>query len=206
MTSYQPIKLIRLLSICVLLLCHQLCYGQWGDIKQIIHKGDTLTSFDFYITSKEGVRKERAINIISNSKDNYRIANESIIEVPKNTSIKIVSANTNVLEIIAEEDEKIVLYEVTEYRELYRIIDENSTGRLIINTLQKIAGSVKTANIIDTEDGAAQGTQWEVSNKGQNLTFEHIEGKVALNYRTKYVMIDDVLNIDGKKSARSLYR
>lgn len=207
MTSYQPIKLIRLLSICVLLLCQQLCYGQdFGIITKIQKNGQVTDTVSLYITDTNGNGEKVHFDISEGSSERTPIFAGSIIEVPPNTSVTLESNNKNTLTIVAETDEKIVEYFVSKVAEIYRIVDENNTGKLIVNALQEIAGSIKTANIFRNSDAAARHTEWEAWSQDNILKTKYIDGKVALNFRNNYVILDDITNLGlEEENARDLY-
>jgi len=205
MISNQKLNTLQLFLVFLMLLCGLTSsYGQWGEIIKIEQNGKSLDIIEIYIANQNGVREKFLINKKTPSKEAYKVIDGSIIEVPKNTIIGIKSINTNYLEIVAVTHEKIVEYLVSGHRELYRIIDENNSGNLLTRVINKIAGGVTTANITDTEDGGAESTVWKVWNKGENLNFEHFEGKVAMNFRSKIEMEDDIIKLDGENK-RVLY-
>ncbi len=201
MITSQKFNILRLPPLFFLLLFSLQSFGQGGEIIKIEKNGDSLETIKIKIVKQDGKEYEIRIDKKTSSHKGSWIESGTIIILDPNTTIGIKSA-TNELYITAEKEEKIVEYLISRYQEHYRIMDENNSGWLYV--IKKFAGDLKTSNITGSEGGYAMNTIWRVWNNGENLNFEYIEGKVAMNFRQKIEMKDKIINFKDS-TRRVLY-
>lgn len=180
-------------------------FGQWGEIIKIQQNGTTLSALEILITTQRGEEKRIRINTKTESQNASRIESGTIIILDPNTSIGLKSANGNEVYLTSQNNNKILEYLVTSYREVYRSLDENESGNILTKVFKPITGNVTTSNINRTINGAADGTEWVITNGNSNLNFKINEGKVTVKGQSKIEMDDDILNLDGEEHKRILY-
>lgn len=180
------------------------CYGQWGEINKIEKNGKRQDTLTIQVAKSNGKLEKLKINIKTSLLEASKINSGTILVLEPKTTIGIKSSNTNELQIQVDKKEKIVEYLVSSYRELYRSLDDNDSGNLISKVFKPLVGDIKTANVDNTFNGAAEGTQWIVSNDGENLNFKIIEGKVLISGRSKIEIDDDILKLGGE-GKRAIY-
>lgn len=204
MLSNQNFHSIRLLSLLLMTLISLPCFGQWGEIIKIEKDGISKEALTIQIANSNGKLEDLNINVKTTSQKATRINDGTILVIKPKTTLRIKSANENELQIVADKKEKIIEYLVSSYRELYRSMDEEDSGNLISKVFKPLVGDVKTANVDNTFNGAADGTEWEVSYDGQNVNYKILEGKVLITGRSKIEMIDNILKLNGDNK-RILY-
>lgn len=180
------------------------CYGQWGEINKIEKNGKRQDTLTIQVAKSNGKLEKLKINIKTSLLEASKINSGTILVLEPKTTIGIKSSNTNELQIQVDKKEKIVEYLVSSYRELYRSLDDNDSGNLISKVFKPLVGDIKTANVDNTFNGAAEGTEWIVSNDGENLNFKIIEGKVLISGRSKIEIDDDILKLGGE-GKRAIY-
>lgn len=181
------------------------CYGQWGEINKIEKNGKRQDTLTIQVAKSNGKLEKFKINIKTSSLEASRINSGTILVLQPKTTIGIKSANTNELQILVDKKEKIVEYLVSSYRELYRSLDDNDSGNLIAKVFRPLVGDIKTANVDNTFNGAADGTEWIVSNDGENFNFKIIEGKVLISGRSKIEIDDGIIKLGGEDK-RIIYK
>jgi len=175
-----------------------------GQIIKIEKDGNLKETFIIQVANSNGTLNDLQINIKSDSQKATLISTGTILVLKPKTTIEIRSSNGNELQIVADKKEKIVEYLVSSYRELYRSMDDDDSGNLISRVFKPLVGDVKTANVDNTFNGAADGTEWKVTFDGVNVNYKILEGKVLISGRTKIEMRDNLLKLEGNNN-RILY-
>jgi len=191
MKTNQKSNPTLLFSALFMLLSSFTCFGQWGIIRDIQVENESVDNIEISITPPS----TNAINKVFRVGDT--IYTGSKLTVPRRTKLIVESKFNNKRTIRGFIE---TTYTVTDSGEGQRIIGDNNNGSVLNEVSNEVNGGVTATSSGKTVSLKTKATEFLVTAKGRDLTYDLIHGKVVINRRVKVEFSEDLaIDSTGKR-------